>query len=405
MERKIKKSKKKPIINSEVRSTIGLLVLIIVLLFLIYLYFNYYFFGGRVKSYINKGKAIAILFIGLDDSDKYPKTDTLMLGIYNPSSHRIGIISLPRDLRVEVFTKLGATPEKINIIYSKYGRSKLIKVIEKLTSININFYAIATLSDVTKIVDLLGGVELYVDKPMRYIDKSGDLYIDIPRGIIKLDGLKTLEFIRYRNDERGDMGRIDRQYEFLLNLVRKAILQKNILTNLKMMKLLFKFVDTNMNFNDLINLIRSASGMDFKNIDFIKIPGKFVEIMNVKYIQPDKKQIDYLLKRFIQRLNSLKTDYLPSEIKVQVLNGSGKSGVAKKIRDKLVRNGYNVVEFGNADSQNYKETIILDRVGNMKKAMNVGSLLKCNLIFPKINKFIMIDVTVIVGKDYKKRLR
>ncbi len=405
--RKIKSKIKKnrPVLSRETRSTIGFILLIVALIILLYLYFNYYFFGGRVKSYINKGAPITVLFVGLDDSSDYPKTDTIMLGIYNPKSHRIGIISIPRDLRVEVPTKLGSTPEKINIVYTKYGLNKLIKVVEKLTSIDVNFHAIAKLSDIVKIVDILGGVEIYVDKPMKYIDKSGELYIDIPKGIIKLDGLKAMEFLRYRNDERGDMGRIDRQYEFILNLMRKAVIQKNILANIKMLKLLFEFVDTNMNFNDLINIVRSLSGMDFNNIDFVKIPGKFVEIMNVKYIQPDKKRINYMLKRFIQQLNSLKSDYLPSEIKVQVLNGSGKPGVAKRVRDKLVRNGYNVVEFGNADSQNYKETIILDRVGNMKKAVKVASLLKCNLIFPKINKFIMIDITVIVGKDYKKILR
>ncbi len=401
----IRKRKKKEIIPKETRSTLIMIFLIILLGVLLYLYFNYYFFGGRVKSYVKKGEHIAVLFVGLDNDRNKPRTDTIMLGIYNPQSHRIGIIAIPRDLMVYVDTKLGKKPEKINVIYSRYGIRKLMKVVENLLHLNIQFYAVMKISDLVKIVDIVGGVEVYVDKPMKYIDRAGDLYIDIPRGIIKLDGLKAMEFIRFRKDERGDIGRIDREYEFLLNLARTVIIQKNLLTNIKILKTLFKFIDTNMNFNDVINIIRSSSGMDFNNIDFIKVPGKFIEIMNVKYIQPDEKRIRSVVNRFIQNLYSLKSDYLPSEIKIQVLNGSGKAGVAKRVRDKLVRNGFNVVEFGNADSQNYKETLILDRVGNIKKALKVASVLRCNLVFPKINKFIMIDVTVVVGKDYKKILR
>ncbi len=400
-----RKRKKKEIIPKETRSTLIMIFLIILLGVLLYLYFNYYFLGGRVKSYVKKGEHIAVLFVGLDDDRNKPRSDTIMVGIYNPQSHRIGIIAIPRDLMVYVDTKLGKKPEKINVIYSRYGIRKLMKVVENLLHLNIQFYAIMKISDLIKIVDIVGGVEVYVDKPMKYIDRAGDLYIDIPRGIIKLDGLKAMEFIRFRKDERGDIGRIDREYEFLLNLARTVVIQKNLLTNIKILKTLFKFIDTNMNFNDVINIIRSSSGMDFNDIDFIKVPGKFIEIMNVKYIQPDEKRIINVVNRFIQNLYSLKSDYLPSEIKIQVLNGSGKAGVAKRVRDKLVRNGFNVVEFGNADSQNYKETLILDRVGNIKKALKVASVLRCNLVFPKINKFIMIDVTVIVGKDYKKILR
>lgn len=397
-----RKRKKK---DSKLSFILTMVILFGILFVLLYIYINYYFLGGRAKSYISKGKPIAVLFLGLDEAFKHKRTDTMLIGIYNPLSKRFGVISIPRDLRLKVETKLGLKPEKANTIYARYGLKKLIKVLEDFTGLEIPYYAIMEIEGFVKIVDLLGGIEIFVEKPMKYIDNAANLYIEIPRGVIKCDGLKAMEFIRFRADERGDIGRIERQFEFIINVVRKAIIEKNILTNIKLLKLLLKYIDTNINFQDLINLIRNASDADLKNIEMMRIPGKFVKLHNIDFIEPDEEKTKNLIKKFMNRLSHIKGRYLPSEIKVQVLNGSGKSGVARAVRDKLVRNGFNVVEFGNADFQDYEQTVILDRTGNIKKSLYVARVLNCGNVYPKINHFILVDVTVIVGKDYKKILR
>lgn len=376
--------------------------LVVLLLLMLYLYFNHYFLGGRIKSYVEKKELISILFIGLDDTDTHEKADTLLLGLFNPDTKRFGIIALPRDLKVEIEQKTGLKAIKINKIYKKHGSKKLLKIVNQLTGIKPNFYMSINLKSLIKIIDLIGGVEIYVDKHMKYLDKAGGLYIDLPKGVINCDGLKAMQFIRYRNDERGDIGRIERQYEFILNLMKKIVIKKDVLTNIKLLRIIYKYVKTSLNFQDILNLLKYTSSADFHNIEMIKVPGKFVNLYGKEYVEPNIAKSKKLTSAFLNKLNYTKTDIIPQEIKVQVLNGSGKGGVARIIRDKLVRNRYNVIEFGNADSQNYEETLILDRSGNMKKAIKVSSLLKCNNVFPKINKFILIDVTIIVGKDYKK---
>lgn len=375
--------------------------LVILLSILLYFYFHYYFLGGRIISYVEKKEIITILFLGLDEIKNEEKTDTIIIGIYNPSTKRFGLITVPRDMKVEIEEKIGQKTLKINSVYSKYNIKKLFEVINRLTGLDMKFYTSIKISDMIKIVDLINGVDIYVEKPMKYTDRNAGLYIELPKGMIRCDGLKAMEFIRYRSDERGDMGRIERQYEFILNLIKKAVIKKNILMNLKLLKIMFKKIKTNLNFSDMINLIKYSSTADFSSIETVKLPGKFVNIYGVKYIQPDISKTKKVAKSLLNKLTYTKTDYTPQEIKVQVLNGSGKRGIAKRIRDKLVRNGFNVIEFGNADYQNYEQTIVLDRTGNMKKALKVAQILKCKNVFPKINKFIMLDVTVIAGKDYK----
>ncbi len=380
-------------------------VLVISLIIIVVFYINYYFFGGRVKQYVKKAENITLLFLGKDEGIGGERTDTIFLFVYNPSSHRVGIIAFPRDLIVNVETDIGTKSEKINGIYARYGLNTLIKSVERLSGIEVKFYAIMDLKSLVKIVDLVGGVEVYVTKPMHYLDKSAGLYINIPPGLIRCDGMKAMEFIRYRGDERGDIARIEREYEFLVNFAREVVIKKNLISNIKLLKILFKMVDTNLNFRDVINLIKTTSINAVESIDFMKIPGTFVQIENVKYIKPDVKEVRKRIKQFINNLSTVKETYHPSEIRVQVLNGTKKPGLARLVRDKLVRNGFNVVEFGNADRFNYEHTLILDRIGNMKKAAKVASILNCKRIYPKINRFILIDVTVIVGKDYKKLLK
>lgn len=388
-------------VNKNVISFLITTSLIILLIILLYFYFNYYFLGGRIIKYIKNNEPISILLLGLDNVKDSRKTDTMLIGIYNPSSKRFGLISIPRDLKVDLESRFGHETIKINAIYSKYGINKLLSVINNLTGTDVTFYTIIDLSALIKIVDLMDGVELYIDEKMNYKDQAGNLFIDLPIGIIQCDGLKAMQFIRYRKDERGDLGRLDRQYEFILSLAQKAIYKKNILTNFKLLKTIFKYMKTNMNFNDIINLIRSLSTADLNNIENIKIPGKFINIYGIDYIETNPEYTKKIVQEFLDKISLIKNDFLPNEIKVQVLNGSGKIGAAKIIRDKLVRNGYNVVEFGNADSQNYPNSIILNCSGNLKKVLKVSQILKCNKIYNKINKFIMIDVIIIVGKDYK----
>jgi LCP family protein required for cell wall assembly len=379
--------------------TIGLFLLLGVL---IVFYFHYYFFGGRITNYIKNNEMISVLLLGLDELENQERTDTIILGLYNPQSKRFGVLSIPRDLKVEVENNMGTQTEKINAIYSKYGIKKLFKIIREITGINTKFYAKIKLNSIIKIVDLMGGVEIYIDKPMKYKDNAAELNIELPKGIINLDGLKAMQFIRFRSDERGDIGRIERQYEFILNMIKKAIVKNKVLNNIKMLKILYKNLSTNLNFSDIINLIKYTSSSDFNIIETAKIPGRFVNQYGIEYIEPEMDKTKTIMNNLFNKMSYSKVNYVPQEIKVQVLNGSGQGGVAKRIRDKLVRNGFNVIEFGNAPTQNYEHTLILNRTGNMRKAIKVASILKCKNVYPQINKFIMLDVTVIVGRDYQK---
>ena len=94
-----------------------------------------------------------------------------------------------------------------------------------------------------------------------------------------------------------------------------------------------------------------------------------------------------------------------SPIRIQVLNGCGKAGIAGKAGKWLKKNGYNVCKIGNADRNDYKESRIIDRTGNMTTARKLAALLRINEIHIKQLKLMKnpdIDLTLILGKDFTR---
>lgn len=90
-------------------------------------------------------------------------------------------------------------------------------------------------------------------------------------------------------------------------------------------------------------------------------------------------------------------------IEVQVLNGSGFIGLASECRNYLRTLDYDVVSEGNAEDFNFDSTVIIDRRGKMRNAEKVAYALNVPYenVIQQINDYLFLDVTIIIGKDYK----
>lgn len=88
-------------------------------------------------------------------------------------------------------------------------------------------------------------------------------------------------------------------------------------------------------------------------------------------------------------------------IQVEVLNGSGVSGLTDKAVDFLRKNKFDVVSKGNYESFDVLETLIIDRTGNTANAEAVAKALGVKTkIIQQINSNYLLDVSVVIGKDY-----
>ncbi len=91
-------------------------------------------------------------------------------------------------------------------------------------------------------------------------------------------------------------------------------------------------------------------------------------------------------------------------IQLEVQNGTGEKGIAAVFTEYLRKNGVDVVESGNFNTEDEERTLIIDRIGDNAKAKRVASILGLNNrnIIQQINNSLYLDITVVIGKDFKE---
>ena len=111
-------------------------------------------------------------------------------------------------------------------------------------------------------------------------------------------------------------------------------------------------------------------------------------------------------KRTLENETTLPEDFRVKDrtIRVEVLNGAGVGGIARKMTDFLRREGFDVIDFGNAESFKFHETVILDRSGDRAAAKLVAQAVNSSNIVSQKNPLLTLDVTLIIGRDYRKLL-
>lgn len=114
----------------------------------------------------------------------------------------------------------------------------------------------------------------------------------------------------------------------------------------------------------------------------------------------------------LQDLNNYNNLYkskriLSVPVQVEVLNGCGLAGAADKVTNFLRIRKFDVVQIGNYRTFDIDESIVIDRKGNIKIAEDIADALGINRhnVIQQVNKNYLLDVSIIVGKDYKQLIR
>ncbi len=370
--------------------------------------------GGGIRFYyslnpdINAIKAsllatgrdrVNILFIGVDSVEGTHRADSIALASLDLNSRSIGVISIPRDTRVRV---PGRGWTKINHAYAYGGVKLLEETLRGFLAVPIDHYVRIDFKGFIKLVDLIGGVELYVEKNMRYVDKWGGLYINLKKGYQKLDGKKALEYVRFRHDAEGDIGRVKRQWKFL-KAVAKKLKRKDMWERLPSIAVeAVRVVKTDLTPEQLIYIASLFRGIDFSKIRWGMVPGHPAYIDGISYWLPDLNALEKL-KRWVIWGKGASPASSRKEITVEVLNGNGILGAASKVKKILERYGYNVVKVGNADRLDYSITKVLDNTGeNLEVAKQIVRILGYGVAMSEKGKKSIASITIILGKDMKE---
>lgn len=328
---------------------------------------------------------------------KWVRSDTLFLLSVDSEARLLNMLSIPRDCRVEI---PGVGLEKINAAFSmkETGDIDLVRrTVEKFLGITVDRYIIIKEYAAKKMVDDLGGVTVDVEKNMDYDDNWGNLHIHLKKGVQRLNGEQAVGYVRFRNDEEGDRGRIRRQQQFLDALFKELRKPENSMNPSRLQALATTIHDnigTDLTVGEIIDLANLYKRFDRKRIQRARIDGEDVNVDGLAYIQPDEREKERTVYRMLVDPNGI----APESIRVEVLNASSVVGSAQAVADVLKAKGYQIV---NVDvTRKSSESFIEDHRDNKDALASVRQMLG-DLPIRTRREETRADVTIVLGEDWK----
>ena len=179
------------------------------------------------------------------------RSDTIMLVRLNPEEGATAIMSLPRDLKVQI-PRNGV--QKINAAYEIGGPALTLRTVKNLTGLNINHVVNVTFKGFWRAVNAIGCV--YTDVDRDYFNDSADFtYIDIDPGYQRLCARKALQYVRYRHTDT-DLVRSARQQDFLRQMKQQVTYTKLIENRDRLMKIFGRNTSTDADLRNRSEVLR-----------------------------------------------------------------------------------------------------------------------------------------------------
>ncbi|MEK9656939.1 MAG: LCP family protein [bacterium] len=396
-----------------------------------------------VPQQIVSGKNI--LAFGIDDTQKSKRADTIMVFHINKNNNHIGVISIPRDTRVKL-ENIGMT--KINHAYAYEGVGLLKESVSQLLGLPIHNYIQLNVNQVKNIIDKLEGIKIDVEKDLVYQDLAAGLNINIKKGKQVLNGEETIQFLRFRKDNKGDIGRINRQQLFLESLAETITKPKKILTLPSLISTFSKMIESDLKKTEMLSLAKTLM-QEFKekNIKKTIVPGSVALIEGISYWKPNLHQLDKNIENIllgfekekdpikenqpypknvlkkketgkrqirideirrgstqITKENNIEFQLL-KDLRIEILNGCGKKGIAHEKARRLKQKKLKIIRIENAGHFNYEETKIVSWKNNSSDALRLANALNIDpkniILYNLPNK--KLEITLVIGKDWENK--
>jgi LCP family protein required for cell wall assembly len=233
--------------------------------------------GGIVIGAVYS-EQVNIVVMGVEGT----RTDTLFFMTIDTKSNTVKALSIPRDTYAPTEGKNGLGQKKINAVYGfkdNGGIEGVVRTVENLLNVKVDHYVKVDYDGVEAIIDLIGGVEVDVPIRMLYDDPYSipPLHIDFQPGLQTIHGDQAMAYLRFRksNDGKisgGDVQRIERQQDFLVNAAKGLITPKLPYIAYQAMT----YVDTDMSAAKAALLGTAMYGVDKESVEFQTLPEDYI---------------------------------------------------------------------------------------------------------------------------------
>lgn len=385
-----------------------------------------YEFGQVIPTWTGT-KRVTVLLLGIDERSQETgpfRTDTMMVLTLDPVTKMAGVLSIPRDLWVPI---PGHNDGRINTahflgdLYNHTGGGPALarETVEYNLGVLVDYYVRLNFQAFVSLVDMIGGVDIYVEKDIydpTYPDYAygyDPLYIEA--GWHHFDGEMTLKYARTRHSS-SDFDRASRQQQVMTAILEK-VTSVELLPDLakkapEIYKMLETSVQTDMALDQILALANLATQVDRSTIRY----GVIDQTCTQQWITADGAQVliplrdrmrevrDYVFAADIPTPAPSQASAItptPEVATVSVLNGTARAGLAGATSDYLKAQGLDVALVGNADRQDYAQSLVVMNRDKPLTAARIASLLHLPATaVVKGSDPNATDIVVILGNDY-----
>lgn len=384
-----------------------------------------YQFGQVLPTWTGTDR-VTVLVLGIDERSQETgpwRTDTIMLATLDPNNLQAGMLSIPRDLWVPI---PGYDQGRINTAhflgdlydYPGGGPALAKETVEYNLGVPVNYYVRVNFDGFVKLVDLIGGVDIYVEKVIDDPTYPGKNYdydpLHIEPGQHHFDGEMALKYARTRHGDT-DFGRARRQQQVLLAILARVsdlkLLPQLAPKSAEIYQTLQDSIKTDLAVDQILALATLAQKVDRSTIRTAVIDNSCTS----PWTTPQGGQVliplrdkmremrDYVFAADLpQSAGNPQITPTPETATIVVLNGTSRAGLAGTTAQYLQSQGLAIAQYNNADRQDYATTIILI---NREKPATTARLLTL-LGLPQsaatltANPSAENDITIILGADY-----
>lgn len=384
--------------------------------------------GGRSENFLivgsdtRAGVGDSGPALGGPDEVTGARSDTTILVHLSARRDKALLVSIPRDSYVQIpdcVDDQGRThapvKDKFNTAFAIGGAPCTIRTVENLTDVHVDHYLEVDFAGFKNMVAALGGVDVCMPKAVQ--DKNSGL--NLPAGVSHVDGDQALAFVRarYALGDGSDLGRIQRQQQFLGAMMRKATSTGLLLRPDRLLSFLqaatnSMTADQQFTFNDMKDLALKLRGLDPSQVTFVTVP-----VSNTNYpVKGIGSTVLWDQSAAEELFRAVRTDDAipgaspapsvqpgdlvvpPARVRVRVLNGSGATGAANKAAEDLRRVGFVVVDTGNADAASYRDTVVRFGSDRADSARTLAAALPGSKLQP--DESLGSTVELVVGSSY-----
>ncbi|WP_296324843.1 LCP family protein [Treponema sp. UBA3813] len=360
---------------------------------------------STVDENLKSDRVIKTLVV-MEDKNRVLFTDVF---IYYPISQRGALINILENTGA-IFSSLGRV-DSIDSVYLEKGIDAYKSEIENLVGQTIPFYIILNLTKFGELTDMLGGMKIFVPSPVDVKNEDGLRYL-LPSGVVSLDGDKIRTYLNYEKSDEPEEDLIERRQNVLMAFFSALSRNEKIIKNKKSFEVISKKMTSNLDDDEFYRLVSVISAVDSEHLVPQTITGskRVVDGKTLLFPYYDGQLIKDVFKQVSNSLISLDNANVNRTYVLEIQNGTTVQGLARNTMALLQSAGYDILTTGNADSNDYDKTVIINHIGNAEIAKSLGDFIRCeNIVDESVSadadstSASNVDFTIILGKDFDGR--